>query len=161
MTAQKAASPLLIAAVASSILGAFLAAGAVGAVYVYRTTGAQAAPLPAPAPTADWAALIPEARARADLAAFFRDLATATKLSRERIGSLAVWRDAYRLAAQCLQADPAYPSVAAAEPEFDRRLREAVGAGSGPIPDQPLTPELADRLAAGLNAISAELRGSL
>lgn len=157
MENQRSTSPLVVAAVASSILGLFLAAGAVGGVYVWRTTGA---PQPAPAPvaaTTDWPMLVADEQTRLDLGAFFRDLARQTELNRERLATLATWREAYRLAAQSLQAEPSYPSVAPIDGEVERRLRLALGVPAGPIADQPLDLALTARLTGELRAIAAEL----
>jgi hypothetical protein len=142
--------PYLLGFGALLFLAACVVAGAV--VYALPKLGTVK---PSPTPTANLAALVPDATARGQLSAFFGDFAAVVGSTTKPLKTTGQFRDAYRLAVPTFKQTGKLPDLKPFDEAVSQRLVSAIGKDDNALDGEP---PIRSNLAATLQAIAEELR---
>jgi hypothetical protein len=143
--------PYLVACAAMLFLAACVVAGAV--VYALPKLGTVK---PSPTPTANLAALVPDAAARGQLSAFFGDFAALMGSESKPLKTTGEFREAYGIALTLLQSTKRLPEgLGAFDEAASNQLAASIGLSDAPLDGQP---PVRANLATALRAIAEGVR---
>jgi len=142
--------PYLVACAAMLLLGLCVVAGAV--VYALPRLGPVVGPVK---PSENLAALVPDAAARGQLAAFYGDFAAVLASDAKPLRTTGEFREAQRIAAAALKATKRLPDLGAFDEAASKRIEEAIGTDDAALDGQP---PVRANLAAALQAIGEGVR---
>jgi hypothetical protein len=142
--------PYLVACAAMLLLGLCVVAGAV--VYALPRLGPAVVPVK---PSANLAALVPDAAARGQLAAFYGDWSAVLRSETKPLRTTGQWRDAYRASVKHYQAASKLPSVKALDEPVSDRITATIGKADAALDGEP---PVRESLASVLASIAEDLR---
>ena len=128
----KKTSPLVIAAIVSTILGAFMCVAVIGGIVAWRWTASPAGPSPAPQPKAPSIGDLVPAEVRPQVAQFYRDLAAAAELG--YVGTKDQFLTAHNIGTRILDKTIGDPVLAPASEAIQKYLLENLGDTPGAVP---------------------------